>query len=55
LKPAIKSKIAFRAADLLNTQYKGWLVDRLAINVEKRLLKLGLDMILDTLVNRPGK
>jgi len=55
LKPAIQTEVAFRPADLLNTQYKGWLADRLEINVEKRLLKLDLDMILDPFINRPGK
>lgn len=47
--------IAFEPADLSGTRYKGWIADRMTINVEKRLLTLDLQMILDPFVNRPGK
>ena len=47
--------IAFEPADLPNTRYNGWIADRMTINVEKRLLTLDLQMILDPFVNRPGK
>jgi len=57
VKPAVETKveIAFEPADLRDTTYEGWIADRMEINVEKRLLQLDLDMILDPFVNRPGK
>ena len=57
MKPAVQTQVelAFEPADLPGTQYNGWIADRMAINVEKRLLRLDLDMILDPFVNRPGK
>ncbi len=57
MKPAVQSqvKIAFEPADLRGTSYEGWIDDRMGINVEKRLLQLDLDMILEPFVNRPGK
>ena len=50
-----KVELAFEPADLGGTRYEGWIADRMRINVEKRLLRLDLDMILDPFVNRPGK
>ncbi|MDG2072104.1 MAG: glycoside hydrolase family 127 protein [Pseudomonadales bacterium] len=47
--------IAFESADLSKTEYRGWIAERMDINVEKRLLQLDLDMILDPFINRPGK
>ena len=57
MKPAVQTqvKIAFEPADLSGTRYDGWIADRMGINVEKRLLTLDLDMILDPFVNRPGQ
>ena len=57
MKPALETRVelAFEPADLPGTQYGGWIADRMAINVEKRLLRLDLDMILDPFINRPGK
>lgn len=57
MKPALETQVelAFEPADLAGTQYSGWIADRMAINVEKRLLRLDLDMILEAFVNRPGK
>ena len=37
------------------TRYHGWIADRMRINVDKRLLTLDLQMILDPFLNRPGK
>ena len=56
VKPAVetKAKIAFEPADFRETTYDGWIADRMKINVEKRLLKLDLDMILEPFANRPG-
>jgi DUF1680 family protein/sucrose-6-phosphate hydrolase SacC (GH32 family) len=56
IKPVIDNKvaIAFEPAELGKTTYRGWIHDRMQINVEKRLLQLDLDMILDPFVNRPG-
>ena len=50
----VKSKvdIAFEPVDLAGTRYRGWIADRMAINVEKRLLTLDLDMILEPFLNR---
>ena len=57
VKPAVqtRAKIAFEPADLSGTRYDGWIAERMRINVEKRLLTLDLDMILEAFVNRPGK
>ena len=54
--PAVETKaaIAFAPADFGGTSYDGWIAERMNINVEKRLLQLDLDMILDPFVNRPG-
>lgn len=56
VKPVVETKanIAFVPADLGETTYNGWIADRMNINVEKRLLQLDLDMILDPFANRPG-
>ena len=51
----VKVEMAFEPADLAGTRYEGWIADRMRVNVEKRLLQLDLDMILDPYVNRPGK
>ena len=48
-------EIAFEPADLPGTRYNAWIGDRMRINVEKRLLTLDLQMILEPFVNRPGK
>ena len=50
-----KVAIAFEPADPAQTRFEGWIADRMRINVEKRLLRLDLDMILEPYVNRPGK
>ena len=50
-----KVEIAFEPADPRGTRYEGWIGERMRINVEKRLLRLDLDMILDPYLNRPGK
>ena len=57
MKPAIPTQvaIAFEPADLAGSRYEGWIAERMSINVEKRLLQLDLDMLLDPFVNRPGK
>ncbi len=57
MNPAVEAKVetAFEPADLSGTRFDGWIADRMAINVEKRLLTLDLDMILEPFVNRPGK
>ena len=57
MKPAVQAQveIAFEPADLGGTRYEGWIADRMKVNVEKRLLQLDVDMILDPFVNRPGK
>ena len=47
--------IAFHEGDLLRSQFEGWIADRMQINIEKRLLTLDLNMILDPFENRPGK
>lgn len=54
--PVVKAQvdIAFQPADLRATRYEGWIADRMSINVEKRLLTLDLDMLLEPFVNRPG-
>ena len=48
-------EIAFEPADLGGTRYEGWIADRMSVNVEKCLLQLDVDMILEPFVNRPGK
>jgi DUF1680 family protein len=57
VKPAVEAKvnIMFEPANLRDTQYNGWIAERMQINVEKRLLTLDLDMILEPFENRPGK
>jgi len=48
-------KFAFEPADFQKTIYEdGWINDRMQINIEKRLLQLKLDMILEPFVHRPG-
>ncbi len=56
VEPAVETKVevAFEPADFGETTYVGWFHDRMQINVEKRLLQLDLDMILEPFVNRPG-
>ena len=55
--PAVAPRvdIAFQSADFGNTSFTGGLHDRMQINLEKRLLTLDLDMILDPFMNRPGQ
>ncbi|MEE9569534.1 MAG: beta-L-arabinofuranosidase domain-containing protein, partial [Candidatus Binatia bacterium] len=57
VKPVVENKVdlAFEPADFGKTTYEGWVHDRMQINVEKRLLTLDLDMILEPFANRPGK
>ena len=57
MKPTVEAKvnIMFEPANLRDTQYNGWIAERMQINVEKRLLTLDLDMILEPFENRPGK
>jgi DUF1680 family protein len=57
MKPAIPTQVAtaFEPAELSGSCYEGWIAERMTINVEKRLLQLDLDMLLDPFVNRPGK
>ena len=57
MKPAVEAKvnIMFEPANLRDTQYNGWIAERMQINVEKRLLTLDLDIILEPFENRPGK
>lgn len=50
-----KVDILFGSADFGRTSFVGWLQDRMLVNVEKRLMQLDLDMILEPFVNRPGK
>ena len=50
-----KVNIAFKAGSLSKAEFTGWIADRMDLNVEKRLLQLDLDMILEPFVNRPGK
>jgi len=57
VKPAVEDKVefAFEPADFRETTYDdGWIHDRMQINVEKRLLQLKLDTILEPFVHRPG-
>ncbi len=57
VKPAVEDKVkfAFEPADFRDTTYyDSWIHDRMQINVEKRLLRLNLDLILDPFVHRPG-
>ena len=56
VEPVVENKVdlAFESADFGKTNYEGWVHDRMQINVEKRLLTLDLDMILDPFANRPG-
>jgi DUF1680 family protein len=56
VEPVVKNKVAlaFEPADPGQTTYQGWVHDRMQINVEKRLLQLDLDMILEPFLNRPG-
>ncbi|MGI9234567.1 MAG: beta-L-arabinofuranosidase domain-containing protein [Woeseiaceae bacterium] len=57
VKPVIPAQvdIAFEPADLSGSRYEGWIADRMSINIEKRLLQLDLEMLLEPFVNRPGK
>jgi DUF1680 family protein len=57
MKPVIPTQvaIAFEPADLSGSRYEGWIAERMSINVEKRLLALDLDMLLEPFINRPGK
>lgn len=45
----------FNTADLGRSHFEGWLADRMMLNIEKRLLTLDLDMILDPFEHRPGQ
>jgi DUF1680 family protein len=57
VKPAVEDKVefAFEPADLRETTYgDSWIHDRMQINVEKRLLILDLDLLLEPFAQRPG-
>jgi DUF1680 family protein len=57
VKPAVEDKVefAFEPADLRETTYgASWIHDRMKINVEKRLLTLDLDLLLEPFAQRPG-
>ena len=57
VKPAVEDNIefAFEPADLQETTYgDSWIHDRMQINVEKRLLTLDLDLLLEPFAQRPG-
>ena len=57
VKPAIADKVTFtfEPADIQATTYSdSWLHDRMQINVEKRLLTLDLDLLLEPFKHRPG-
>ena len=57
VKPAVEDKVefAFEPANFRETTYDdGWIHDRMQINIEKRLLQLKLDTILEPFVHRPG-
>ncbi|MEM7363228.1 MAG: hypothetical protein AAF525_04345, partial [Pseudomonadota bacterium] len=45
----------FNTAELGRSRLEGWLADRMTLNIEKRLLTLDLDMILDPFEHRPGQ
>ena len=49
-----KIDVKFQPAALESTRYQGWIAERMRVNLEKRLLTLDLDMILDPFLNRPG-
>ncbi|MHC4289203.1 MAG: glycoside hydrolase family 127 protein [Planctomycetota bacterium] len=57
VKPAVEDKVefAFEPADLEKTTYEdGWINDRMQINIDKRLVTLDLDLILEPFKQRPG-
>ncbi|MHC4558709.1 MAG: glycoside hydrolase family 127 protein [Planctomycetota bacterium] len=57
VKPAVEDKVefAFEPADFQKTTYgDSWIHDRMQINVEKRLLTLDLDLLLEPFKQRPG-
>jgi len=57
VKPAVEDKVkfAFESANFQETTYDdGWIHDRMQINVEKRLLQLDLDLLLEPFNKRPG-
>jgi DUF1680 family protein len=57
VKPAVEDKIefAFVPANFQETTYDdSWIHDRMQINIEKRLLQLDLDLLLEPFKQRPG-
>jgi hypothetical protein len=57
VKPAVEDKVkfAFEPADFEKTTYEdGWINDRMQINVDKRLVTLDLDLLLEPFNQRPG-
>jgi DUF1680 family protein len=57
VKPAVEDKVefSFEPADFQKTTYSdSWIHDRMQINVEKRLLTLDLDLLLEPFKQRPG-
>lgn len=51
----IAANIAFVAAEIGNSSYSGWLHDRMQINLDKRLMQVDLDMLLQPFEQRPGQ
>jgi hypothetical protein len=57
VKPAVEDKVkfAFEPANFRETTYEdGWINDRMQINVDKRLVTLDLDLLLEPFNQRPG-
>ena len=54
-KPVVEDKIKDRFIPVLNSSIsRGYLGNRMLVNLEKRLLKLNLDSLLAPYVKRPG-
>lgn len=45
----------FKSANYYNREFEGYLANKMHINLEKRLMTIDLDTILDPYQNRPGK
>jgi hypothetical protein len=57
VKPTVEDKVefAFEPANFKKTTYDdSWIYDRMQINIEKRLLQLDLDLLLEPFKQRPG-
>lgn len=55
LSELITADIAFESADFAGSSFSGWLHERMQINLDKRLLQVDLDMLLEPFESRPGK